>query len=149
GSEGGSHEGDTGIPEQVVIMSNERLRELISAYVDDELTADERMRAEQLLASDDALRQYRDELLQLRGALAQLPKYQLPAEFAAGVLQQAERTLLTTQRPDAPPAGRPFVARKTLPSWLSTGKGRAVAALAGAACLIVLVLVTLPLLQHN
>ncbi len=130
-------------------MSNERLRELISAYVDDELTADERMRAEQLLASDDALRQYRDELLQLRGALAQLPKYQLPAEFAAGVLQQAERTLLTTQRPDAPPAGRPFVARKTLPSWLSTGKGRAVAALAGAACLIVLVLVTLPLLQHN
>lgn len=75
-------------------MSDELLQELISAYVDGELSADERSRAEQVLASSEELRRYHEDLLQMRASLAGLPRYRMSADFAASVMQQAERAML-------------------------------------------------------
>ncbi len=72
---------------------------LISAYLDDELTADERARVEQLLATSTEARQLLDELRALRGTLQSLPQHRLEIDFAQSVLRQAEREFTATQTP--------------------------------------------------
>ena len=53
-------------------MSDETNHELLSAYLDGELTADERQRVEQLLAESAECRQVYDELRALRTSLISL-----------------------------------------------------------------------------
>lgn len=80
--------------------------ELISAYLDDELSADERRRAEELLVDRADLRRLFDELRSLREGLKGLPSYRLEPEFGAGVLRRAEREVLRGRDASngAPPA---------------------------------------------
>lgn len=73
--------------------------ELISAYLDDELSREDRLRAEQLLLDRADLRRLFDELRGLRQGLRSLPKFSLGDEFSSAVLRQAERSML--QRGDA------------------------------------------------
>ncbi len=74
--------------------------ELISAYVDGELTAAERQRADTLLAGSAELRQWRDELVALRDDIQSLPRLRLGDDLTEKVLRQAEQTmLLGTHRP--------------------------------------------------
>ena len=89
--------------------------ELLSGYVDGELSPGERSSAEELLAGNRAYRQVRDELLALRTAFASFPRYELADDFtdrviAAVLKAQAE------QRTVAPAiaAGR---AQPTLGRW--------------------------------
>lgn len=72
--------------------------ELISAYVDGELTAAERQRADALLASSAELRQWRDELVALRDDLRTLPRLRLSDDLAQRVLRQAEKEMLLGER---------------------------------------------------
>lgn len=65
--------------------------ELLSAYLDGELTADEQARAERLIAADDQARRLFDELRGMRSCLQGLPRQELPDDFAARVLRAAER----------------------------------------------------------
>lgn len=81
--------------------------ELLSAYLDGELTADERARVEELLAESAEYRQLLEELRALRNNLQALPRHTLPADFSQGVLQQAERAMLldSPARTDGATAG--------------------------------------------
>ena len=68
--------------------------ELLSAYLDDELSGEERARAEQLLAEQPEARQLLDDLRAIKSGFEGLPKHQLEADFAARVLRGAEREML-------------------------------------------------------
>jgi len=95
--------------------------ELISAYLDGELSGKDLVRAKQLLASQPDSRQMLDELTALRASLQSLPPHKLGPDFAETVLRRAEREMLQPAagagaqaatsgdagielaRPDAPP----------------------------------------------
>ncbi|MFW6124699.1 MAG: anti-sigma factor family protein, partial [Pirellulales bacterium] len=78
--------------------------ELLSAYLDGELTADEQARVEQWLADDPAARGLLDELRALSGLVRQLPAESLGEDLAPIVLRQAEReTLLGRAAGDGQP----------------------------------------------
>jgi anti-sigma factor RsiW len=65
--------------------------ELLSAYLDGELTADQRREVEQSLAGNAGHRQLLDELRGLHAQLAQLPKFHLGDDFTARVLREVGR----------------------------------------------------------
>jgi anti-sigma factor RsiW len=69
--------------------------ELLSAYLDGELSADERSRVERLLAESPESRQLLDELRSIQTSLQRMPRARLGHDFADQVLRQAERELLT------------------------------------------------------
>ena len=81
--------------------------ELLSAYLDGEVSPDERARIEQMLASDALLVQRFEQLKRLRRELSRLatatPVSSLPADFSARVLQSvfaaAEAESLTVEHP--------------------------------------------------
>ncbi|HTQ39583.1 MAG TPA: hypothetical protein VMJ32_11170 [Pirellulales bacterium] len=70
---------------------------LISAYLDGELSAEERARAEQLLSANAEARQLLEELRALRAGLQELPQHRLEIDFAQRVLQKAEGELAHQQ----------------------------------------------------
>ena len=70
------------------------LPELISAYLDGEVTADERATVEQTLVESPTLRRVFYELRALQNQLARLPRYALKADLSREVLRRAERALL-------------------------------------------------------
>lgn len=69
--------------------------ELISAYLDGELSGDELARAERLLADDVDSRRLLEELRSLRAGMESLPRHQLDADFARRVMSQAERAMIS------------------------------------------------------
>lgn len=81
------------------------LSELLSAYLDGELTADEQARVEARLNQSAEFRQLHEELRAVRANIDSLPRYQLDSDFAASVLRRAERAMLAT------PAVKPLTAR--------------------------------------
>ncbi len=86
--------------------------ELISAYLDGELTAEEQVRAEQILAASAEARQLLEELRALGGTLQSLPQEKLDEDLGPRVLQVAERRMLSPEEPkknteaNEPSAGR-------------------------------------------
>lgn len=80
--------------------------ELISAFLDGELTADEQALVEQMLLDSAQYRRMFDELRALRHSLQALPTYKLDENFAERVLRRAERVMLTSSEPPigSPPA---------------------------------------------
>ena len=81
--------------------------ELLSAYLDGELTADERARVETLLAADPAARQLLDELRAVGQAIQGLPPYTLGEDLSQRILQTAERRMLTATDDRPTPAKEP------------------------------------------
>ena len=69
--------------------------ELLSAYLDGELTAEEQAEVERLLARSPAARQLLDELRALSSTLQNLPQYKLAEDLSERVLRTAERRMLT------------------------------------------------------
>lgn len=68
--------------------------ELISAYLDDELSPEQRRDVERLLAERPEAQRLLDELRGLRESLQSLPTYKLQDDFGAAVLRRAEREML-------------------------------------------------------
>jgi anti-sigma factor RsiW len=68
--------------------------ELLSAYLDDELSADERARVEERLAADPAARQTLEQLRAVSRAVQGLPQESLGEDLRGAVLQRAERAML-------------------------------------------------------
>lgn len=68
--------------------------ELLSAYLDGELTADEQAQVERLLEASPAARQLVDELRALSTSLGDLPSHQIGEDISARVLRRAERQML-------------------------------------------------------
>jgi negative regulator of sigma E activity len=75
-------------------MQNQFSDELISAYLDGEVTADERAQVEQTLRDSSEHRHMYDELRTLRSSLQSLPRCQLDEGFSDRVLRRAERAML-------------------------------------------------------
>ncbi|MEX2561077.1 MAG: zf-HC2 domain-containing protein, partial [Pirellulales bacterium] len=71
--------------------------ELLSAYLDDELSADERARVERLLAEQPESRALLEDLRALRSGLEALPRHRLESDFAGRVLRRAEREMLAPE----------------------------------------------------
>ncbi|MFZ1932475.1 MAG: hypothetical protein WCB27_05575 [Thermoguttaceae bacterium] len=98
--------------------------ELLSAYLDGELTAEEQAEAERLLAASPAARQLLDELWAVSATLQSLPQMKVGEDLSQQVLRVAERRMLTEGEPaDAAPAPlsrtllRRFINRRSM-VWL-------------------------------
>lgn len=73
--------------------------ELLSAYLDGELTAAEQADVEQLLAANPAARRLLDELRLLSTAIQSLPQQRVGEDLSQHVLRMAERRMLTEGEP--------------------------------------------------
>lgn len=84
--------------------------ELLSAYLDDELSPAERARVESRLAIDPAARQLLEELRAVSQAINQLPPAALEEDLREPVLRRAEREMLASDShaPHAPSAAGRF-----------------------------------------
>ncbi len=78
-------------------MKNVLGNELLSAYLDGELSAAEQAEVERLLAENAHARQLLDELRALSTSLQELPQYKLEEDFPERVLRAAERRILTDE----------------------------------------------------
>jgi len=110
-------------------MSEKFSEELISAYFDGEVTAEERARVEALLESDPAARRALEEIRSLSGLVREMPAPPAPQELSAAVMQNIERQMLL-----GPPAAQGAPARSALPAarrlrWIYGGGALAAAAL--------------------
>ena len=114
-------------PTRLTAMKDVSAYELISAYLDGELSDDARAEAERLLVENVEYRRWFQQLKAMRGALASLPKYRLEADFAQKVLRRAELVTLQGTVPEAtggdqessPTGEQP----QTAPSSSSAGAG--------------------------
>lgn len=88
--------------------------ELISAYLDGELTAEEQSLVEQALVENAECRQLFEELRALRGSLQSLPSHRPPSGFSQRVIRRAERAMLqdSENAPDAAINGKPAASEK-------------------------------------
>ena len=77
--------------------------ELLSAYLDGELSAAEQAEMERLLAASPDARQLLEELRALSTTLQSLPQEKLDEDLGPRVLRVAERRMLTGEEPDAAP----------------------------------------------
>ncbi|MCS7174029.1 MAG: hypothetical protein N0A24_11820 [Armatimonadetes bacterium] len=66
---------------------NHRLERLLSCYLDEEVTLQERAEVERLLRTDPEARAFLEELRWVRGVLRALPGRPLPEEITAGILR--------------------------------------------------------------
>ena len=89
--------------------------ELISAYLDGELTADERARVEQLVAASAEHRQTLDELRAVVAGMQSLPAYQLDDAFAHRVVASARAAGVRFEV--SPPARATAAARPATHAW--------------------------------
>jgi hypothetical protein len=105
--------------------------ELLSAYLDDELSAEERTRVEERLAVDPQARQLLAELRGVSQAVQSLPAEKLGVDLSDAVLRRAERAILATNEQTAAnertPAGGASERAWTMPfgrskrSWFWAG----------------------------
>lgn len=120
-------------------MNSERSEEMISAYLDGELSVDERAQVEKWLAESPELRQLRDELNALGASIQALPRHQLTQDLQGAVLRRAEQTVLAGGATRGPNANDVHPASK-IPLWLRGAGWRRLAwpAVAVAAALVVM-----------
>jgi anti-sigma factor RsiW len=106
-------------------MDSREREELLSAHLDDELSAEDRARVEQWLAEDAEYRRLHEELLSLRSDLQALPRNQLRDDLAPAVLRRVEqqsKQSSTTNTPTAPTVELPD--RSAAAEWWSRRSGR-------------------------
>ncbi len=72
-------------------MTHDPDEELISAYLDGELNADEQRRVERLLGESAESRELYEELRNLRSSFQALPRYRLPEDLGERVLRAPSR----------------------------------------------------------
>jgi negative regulator of sigma E activity len=99
-------------------MADLEQEELISAYIDDELSPDERLRVEQWLASDPQARQLLEDLRALRGRIQSLPVVSPPAGFTQRVLADLDRNTVARAKGGSPAAFDDASAKKR---WFGPG----------------------------
>lgn len=75
--------------------------ELLSAYLDGEVTAEQQAEVERLLAENPASQQLLDDLRALSSTLQEMPRYAAPDDLSQQVLKRAERKILTEAPPPA------------------------------------------------
>src|SRR5690242_3794682 len=118
-------------------MTDLEREELLSAYLDGEVTADERARVEAWLAGSAELRQLRDELLAMRSELQALPIHAFHGDLGASQLRRT-----SPPAPAAEPTAGSSIVPGTLAKWWERGSGARRLlwpAIAVAAALVILI----------
>lgn len=116
-------------------MNREFPEELLSAYLDDRVTADERLRVHQALAESAELRELHAGLQRARSGLQRLPRFSLPADFADRVVQRIENE--SQERGAASPAmATPAAVGRRAPAGWRSWKSLAAAASLAAVLLL-------------
>lgn len=82
-------------------MDRERMEELLSAYLDDELEGHERDAVTRFLAQDARARQLLEELRMTANLVSALPRHSAPESIVADVQSQIERQALLGDEPAA------------------------------------------------
>jgi anti-sigma factor RsiW len=119
-------------------MTREFPDELLSAFLDDEVSPTERSQVEQHLAGSEADRQLLAELKSLRSDVASLPQVPVSADFADRVVRAALTEAERQAAPMVPGAADPTSPAKRRPrSWMIGGAIASAVAL--AACFLVVV----------
>jgi hypothetical protein len=126
--------------------------ELISAYLDGELTTEEQAQVEQALAESAELRQIFEDLRMLSNNLQSLPRYRLDDQFADRVVRRAERSMLAPPTSESEPAANAGSvgsteklptpekhATATVPAWWRKKKLRALACAGALAASLLIV----------
>ena len=108
-------------PDECPPMKDVPENELLSAYLDGELTAAEQADVEQLLARSPAARQLLQELRALSAKLQALPQCRLGEDLSQQVLRVAQRRMLATsaasgELPQPAPAPRRAILRRLVSS---------------------------------
>ena len=99
-------------------MRDDQIKELISAYLDDELSVEERALVERHLADSVECQQFLDRIRQQRTALQSLPRRKLKGDFSQRVLQAIEQARPEQARPTV--STEPVVAAPSQPArWKS------------------------------
>ena len=96
---------------------------MISAYLDGELSVEERAQVETWLAESPELRQLHDELKTLGASIQALPRHQLTQDLQGAVLRRAEQTVLAGGAARAPNANNDV--RPAAKSLMATRRGLA------------------------
>jgi hypothetical protein len=108
-------------------MLSDRHRQLLTAYLDGQLSPRQRKAALRLLRKSSAARELYEQLQKDSHDLIQLPRQTLPREFAQEIVRAInERGLRVGQRPPTP-APRP------IPAWLGLGLAAAILVSVGTA----------------
>lgn len=97
-------------------MKPEPSEELLSAYLDGAVTPEEKSAVETWLETSPAARRTLNEFGRLSTTLRDLPRYEVPPEFAAQVLKTVERTMLLPAHTMPATGGRSAHSR-----WLTLG----------------------------
>jgi len=94
-------------------MNELNQEQMLNAYVDDELTASERIEVETVLASDPESRRTVDALRTVHEAVGSLPRRRLDRDLADDVIAEATRR----QKADAPRPASTLDEPQTAPTW--------------------------------
>lgn len=106
-------------------MDSHQREELLSAYLDDELSAEDRARVEQWLIDDADYRRLHEELLSLRSDLQALPRHKLREDLGPAILHRVEqhaKQSSTTSKPAAQTVELP--PRSAVAEWWSRRSAR-------------------------
>ena len=112
--------------------------ELLSGYLDGELSSEEQALVENIVSQDPQARQLLDDLEQLRHCLQEIPAQQSPDDVRQRVLEQIESTTENNSETVQLPARRRALSRRGILPWL-----------AAAAAGIALMFIVPPLLRNN
>jgi anti-sigma factor RsiW len=112
--------------------------ELLSGYLDGELSSEEQALVENIVSQDPQARQLLDDLEQLRHCLQEIPAQQPPDDVRQRVLEQIESTTEDNSETIQLPASRRSLSRRGIIPWL-----------AAAAAGIALMFIVPPLLRDN
>ncbi len=109
--------------------------ELISAFLDGELTADEQAMVERAIGEDTQVRQLYDDLRALRSRLQALSRREPITDFTDQILRRAERAMLAEPDVDDQPetTDAPFVDQTAPDAVVGSNPWRVVAAVAALA----------------
>lgn len=101
-------------------MDREQQDELISAYLDGELSASEQEYVERLLETDPHARRLHEQLRAVRAQFDDLPRHQLTADLAGDILRRMEtsRGTVTIEQSCHALTTRPFRALRHPRAWL-------------------------------
>ena len=98
-------------------MTAESREELLSAYLDDELSPNERAQVEQWLLDSAEYRQLFEELRGARHDIQSLPRHKLSEDLGPAVLRRAERAVLSGH--ESPPRGGSITPGSAVAGWWS------------------------------
>jgi anti-sigma-K factor RskA len=105
----------------IAIMRDSRIEELISAYVDGELSSDERLLVERELDQSTESRQLFERLRLQRRMLQSLPRVRLSRDFSNKVIQRIEASKVARPSPETRESRKSGIRRQALNVVLGIG----------------------------